>query len=86
MRRLDVALEEVSKNLQMKKITKDNAFDVNIEEQIGLENVKEFLTRQARLDTKWLKTGEALGAGSKIYGYRVDGLYVSANKMIYSLA
>ena len=45
LRRLDVALEEVSKNLQMKKITKDNAFDVNIEEQIGLENVKEFLTR-----------------------------------------
>ena len=45
MRRLDVALEEVSKNLQMNKITKDNAFDVNIEEQIGLENVKEFLTR-----------------------------------------
>ena len=45
LRRLDVALEEVSKNLQMNKITKDNAFDVNIEEQIGLENVKEFLTR-----------------------------------------
>lgn len=81
-----MALEEVSKLLQAKKITKDNAFDVNIEEQIGIENMRDFLTRQARLDTKWLKTGEALGAGTKIYGYRVENVYLNAHKMIFSLA
>jgi|DEB0MinimDraft_12_1074336.scaffolds.fasta_scaffold135298_1 hypothetical protein len=39
-----------------------------------------------KLETKWLRTGEALGAGAKIYGFRVDNVHIDAYKMMSSLA
>ena len=42
----------------------------------------EFLEVNNKLETKWLKTGEALGVGTKIYGHRVDNVHVSTYKMI----
>ena len=39
-----------------------------------------------KLETKWLKAGEALGAGTKIFGFRVDHVHSNAYKMMGSLA
>ena len=48
--------------------------------------MKEFLSNNERLETKWLRTGEAIGAGAKIYGFRVDNVHSDAYKMLSSLA
>ena len=37
------------------------------------------------LSTKWLRSAEALGAGAKIYGFRVDNVHMDAYKMLSSL-
>ena len=68
-----------------KKVNKENAFDVNIE-QISIGNMKEFLQQHDKLESKWMRTGEALGAGAKIYGFRVDNVHNDAYKMMGSLA
>lgn len=48
--------------------------------------MKEFLNNHEKLETKWLRTGEALGAGAKIYGFRVDRVHDDTYKMVSSLA
>ena len=48
--------------------------------------MQEFLVQHAKLETKWLRTGEALGAGAKVYGFRVDHVHHDAYKMMGSLA
>ena len=48
--------------------------------------MQEFLAQHSKLETKWLKTGEALGAGAKVYGFRVDHVHHDAYKMMGSLA
>jgi hypothetical protein len=51
-----------------------------------LNSLKQFLRVNEKLETKWLRTGEALGAGAKIYGFRVDNVHIDAYKMMSSLA
>ena len=34
---------------------------------------------------KWLRSAEALGAGAKIYGFRVDNVHMDTYKMLSSL-
>ena len=48
--------------------------------------MQEFLRQNKNLETKWLRTGEALGAGAKIYGFRVDNVHSDTYKMISTLA
>ena len=48
--------------------------------------MKEFLKQNEKLDSKWMRTGEALGAGAKIYGFRVDNVHCDAYKMMGSLS
>ena len=48
--------------------------------------MKEFLKQNEKLESKWMRTGEALGAGAKIYGFRVDNVHSDAYKMMGSLA
>ena len=78
-------INEVIKLTENKKVNKENAFDVNIE-QISIGNMKEFLQQHDKLESKWMRTGEALGAGAKIYGFRVDNVHNDAYKMMGSLA
>ena len=40
---------------------------------------------QQDLGTKWLRTADALGAGAKIYGFRVDNVHMDTYKMISML-
>ena len=51
-----------------------------------MNSLKQFLRANEKLETKWLRTGEALGAGAKIYGFRVDNVHIDAYKMMSSLA
>ena len=48
--------------------------------------MKELLKQHEKLESKWMRTGEALGAGAKIYGFRVDNVHNDAYKMMGSLA
>ena len=77
------AINEVIKITEQRKVNQANAFDVQI---TSLDQMKEFLTNHDKLETKWLRTGEALGAGAKIYGYRVDHVHNDTYKMMSSLA
>ena len=52
----------------------------------SLNSLKQFMSVNEKLETKWLRTGEALGAGAKIYGFRVDNVHIDAYKMMSSLA
>lgn len=36
-------------------------------------------------DNNWGRTGEALGAGAKIYGYRVDNVHMETYKILGGL-
>jgi len=67
---------------QNKKVNKDNAFDVQI---ASLEHLKEYLNQPETFQNKWAHTGEAVGAGAKIYGLRVDNVHTNAYKMMCSL-
>lgn len=42
-----------------------NAFDIDLD---CIDNLSKLVT-QTKSDTTWVRTGEALGAGAKIYGY-----------------
>ena len=68
---------------EQKKINQSNAFDVKL---TSLDEIKDFLQTHDKLETKWLRTGEALGAGAKIYGFRVDHVHNDTYKMMSCLA
>ena len=48
--------------------------------------MQHFLDQNNKFDAKWLRTGQALGAGAKIYGFRVDNVHYDAYKIMGSLA
>lgn len=77
------AVNDVILQVNEKKISKENAFDIQI---TSLDDLKEFLTNNENMETKWLRTGEAIGAGAKIYGFRVDNVHSNTYKMISTLA
>ena len=77
------AVNDVISLMNEKKVSKENAFDVSI---TSLDDLKEFLNNNENLETKWLRTGEVIGAGAKIYGFRVDNVHSNTYKMISTLA
>ena len=38
------------------------------------------------IENKWIRSAEALGAGAKIYGFRVDNVHMDAYKMLGNLS
>lgn len=76
-------INEIIKVTEQKKVNHQNAFDVQI---TSLEEMKEFLQNHQKLESKWLRTGEALGAGAKVYGFRVDHVHNDTYKMMSSLS
>lgn len=76
-------INDVIKMTEDKKINQKNAFDVNI---TSLQNIKDFMEQHDKLATKWIRTGEALGAGAKIYGFRVDNVHIDTYKMMSTLS
>ena len=36
--------------------------------------------------TKWLRSGEAIGAGAKVYGYRVDNVHNETYRILNGMA
>jgi hypothetical protein len=38
------------------------------------------------ISNKWIRTAEAIGAGAKIYGFRVDNVHMDTYKMLNTLS
>ena len=36
--------------------------------------------------TKWLRSGEAIGAGAKVYGFRVDNVHNETYRILNGMA
>ena len=63
---------------QNKKVNAANAFEVDLN---CLNNIQQFI-KGLNHTTKWLRSGEAIGAGAKIYGYRVDNMHNEIYRML----
>ena len=49
-----------------------------------MQEFKEFLQNN-KGENRWLRTGQALGAGANIYGHRVDNVHTDVYKMMSTL-
>lgn len=49
-----------------------------------IDNLSSLIT-QHQGENSWGRTGEALGAGAKIYGFRVDNIHMETYKMLGGL-
>ena len=65
-----------------KKIDRKNAFDYN---HVKKDDIKQFM-EAGNIENKWIRSAEALGAGAKIYGFRVDNVHMDAYKMLGNLS
>ena len=65
-------------HFNLQKVNAKNAFSVDID---CLNNIQEFLKMQNN-DKKWVRTGEAIDAGAKVYGFRVDNIHNDAYRML----
>ena len=61
-----------------KKVNAKNAFSVDLD---CLNNIQEFMKAQ-NIDKKWINTGEAIGAGAQVYGFRVDNVHSETYRML----
>lgn len=68
-------------SLQFQKLSVKTAFEVDIK---CLDNLSTLITHQQG-ENSWGRTGEALGAGAKIYGYRVDNIHMETYRMLGGL-
>lgn len=55
----------------MQKVNAANAFEIDLH---CLDNLPQFIANLP-LSIKWLRSGEAIGAGAKVYGFRVDNVH-----------
>ena len=62
----------------LKKINAKNAFDVDYFGSI--DDMKAFLAQQ-KDDKKWIKSGQIIDTGAKVYGYRVDNVHNETYRM-----
>lgn len=56
---------------QNRKVNAANAFEVDLN---CLDNIKDFVHQQ-KDGNKWVRSGEVIDAGTKIYGFRVDNVH-----------
>ncbi len=61
-----------------KKVNAANAFEIDIN---CLDNIKDFIRHQ-KDENKWIRSGEAIDAGAKIYGFRVDNVHNETYRML----
>ena len=70
-----------------------NAFDVELHCLGALNNLFDVSQQPNMIGTgvskenknSWVRTGEALGAGAKIYGFRVDNVHLQAYQVLGGL-
>ena len=72
------ALQTTIELTHNKKVNAKNAFSVDLD---CLNNIQEFMKAQ-NVDKKWIKTGEAIGAGAQVYGFRVDNVHTETYRML----
>lgn len=58
-----------------------NAFEVDLK---CIDNLPDFISKLPAA-TKWLRSGEAIGAGAKIYGFRVDNVHNETYRILSGL-
>ena len=75
-------INDLIKMTENKKVNQNNAFDVKL---TTYADMKEFMKTHDKLEQKWTRTGEALGAGAKVYGFRVDNVHTETYKMMSCL-
>lgn len=63
-----------------KKINAKNAFDFDYFASIGEGGVEAFLAGQ-KDDKKWIRSGQIVDTGAKVYGYRVDNVHNETYRM-----
>ena len=61
-----------------KKVTAKNAFDIDYFSNI--EDVQAFIASQ-KDDKKWIRSGQIVDTGAKVYGYRVDNVHNETYRM-----
>ncbi len=64
------------------KVNIKNAFDVDIN---CIDSLTQLIAGKEQPENTWGRTGEALGAGAKIYGYRVDNVHMETYKILGGL-
>jgi len=64
------------------KVNIKNAFDVDIN---CIDTLTQLIAGKEQPENTWGRTGEALGAGAKIYGYRVDNVHMETYKILGGL-
>ena len=64
------------------KVNAKNAFDIDIN---CIDNLSQLIANRNNADNTWGRTGEALGAGAKIYGFRVDNVHQETYKILGGL-
>lgn len=64
------------------KINMKNAFEVDIN---CIDQLSDLITQSKGGENTWGRTGEALGAGAKIYGYRVDNVHMATYRILGGL-
>ena len=72
-------LNKVIELERARKLNVNNAFDVDFD-NFDVEN---FLNQ--RPETKWLRSGEAVHAGGKVYGFRVDNVHNTVYRILGGL-
>ena len=55
-----------------------NAFNVDLQ---CLDSIKDYVKMQ-KTDKKWVRTGEAIDAAAKVYGFRVDNVHSETYRML----
>lgn len=71
-------LQETITMANQKKVNAANAFEIDIN---CLDNIKDFIMQQ-KDGNKWIRSGEAIDAGAKIYGFRVDNVHTETYRML----
>lgn len=66
---------------QNKKVNAQNAFEVDLN---CLDNIKEFVAQQTETN-KWVRSGDIIDAGTKIYGFRVDNVHAETYRMLHGM-
>ena len=66
----------------VQKVNANNAFEVDLK---CLDNIKEYVG-SLPASTKWLRSGEVIGAGAKVYGFRVDNVHHETYRLLNGMS
>jgi condensin complex subunit 2 len=63
---------------KFQKVNVKNSFEVDIDYMDGLSNA----IKHDKEEKSWVKVGDAIGSGAKVYGLRVDNVHQDTYKVL----